>query len=127
VSGGGGGGRLAIYALTNEFSGSMTANGGQGFAPGGDGTIYLTSNSVPVVVPSVPVAALLSLTQPQNTSLATLSWTGVPGAVYQVESTTDFLHWQPLGALLAGSDGKINLWLSSAAERSCFFRVVPAN
>jgi hypothetical protein len=127
VSGGGGGGRLAIYALTNEFSGSMTANGGQGFAPGGNGTIYLTSNSVPDVAPSAPAGTLLSLTQPPNTSLVTLLWTGVPGAVYQVESTTDFLHWQPLGALLAGSDGKINLWLSSAAQRNCFFRVVPAN
>jgi hypothetical protein len=127
VSGGGGGGRLAIYALTNEFSGSLAANGGQGFAPGGNGTLYLTSNSVPAIAPSVPEAALLSLAQPQNASLVTLTWTGIAGAVYQVESTTDFLTWQSLGGSLAGNDGKIHLWLSSAADRNRFFRVVPAN
>ncbi|MGO8697669.1 MAG: beta strand repeat-containing protein [Limisphaerales bacterium] len=126
VSGGGGGGRLAIYALTNEFSGSMSVNGGPGFAPGGNGTIYLT-NSGPVTAQIAPEAALLSLAQPPNTSLATLTWTGIPGAVYQVQSTTDFVHWQPLGAALTGSDGLINLRLSTAAEQNRFFRLMPAN
>ena len=127
VSGGGGGGRIAIYALTNEYSGGVTANGGPGFASGGNGTIYLTNSSVPVVAQSVAEGALLALAQPQNTSLVTLSWTGVPGVVYQVESSSDFLSWQPLGPLPAGSEGRINLRLSSAAERNRFFRVVPAN
>jgi hypothetical protein len=75
----------------------------------------------------IPEGALLSLAQPQNTSLVGLTWTGIPGAVYQVQSSTNFLDWQPLGPALTGSGGWINLRLSTAAEQNRFFRVVPAN
>ncbi|MBN2003902.1 MAG: hypothetical protein JXA21_11140, partial [Anaerolineae bacterium] len=45
--GGGGGGRIALHVANNVFVGNVTAFGGTGYQPGGDGTIWPAQ---PVVV-----------------------------------------------------------------------------
>src|SRR5262249_54171132 len=46
--GGGGGGRIAIYFGTNNFTGNITAIGGNGARAGGAGTIYIQPIAGPV-------------------------------------------------------------------------------
>ena len=41
AAGGGGGGRIAVVCLSNNFTGQLTASGGNGTYPGGAGTIYI--------------------------------------------------------------------------------------
>lgn len=43
--GGGAGGRIALYFDTKTFSGTLLANAAEGFATGGNGTIYLKDSS----------------------------------------------------------------------------------
>ena len=51
--GGGGGGRIAVYYGSSGFAGTLSARGGDGYQPGGSGTVVLTStatsNSVLIV------------------------------------------------------------------------------
>jgi hypothetical protein len=124
-SGGGGGGRIAVYAPTNDFSGVLIANGGYGFAAGGTGTIFLSTNAEPLIVlpelqPAPPVIA-----QTADLSTVTLAWTGSAGASYQVQSSPDLLNWQSYGGVISGVDGAMSVSVAMNAQQHWFFRLVP--
>jgi hypothetical protein len=67
--GGGGGGRIAIYAGTNQFVGSMSAHGGPGFLAGGAGTEYVLVTGSPAAQIVVDNGGLTGT----NTPVANLS------------------------------------------------------
>jgi hypothetical protein len=126
LGGGGGGGRIAVYAASNEFTGTMTALGGAGFAPGGNGTLFYSTNNMLPTLPVMPGAPTpLLVTQPPSTSLLILTWTGVGGASYQVQFSTNLVNWQPCGGVISGNDGAMNLSLPMGAEPQGYFRLAP--
>jgi hypothetical protein len=56
-----------------------------------------------------------------------LSWRGEPSAAYQVESSGDLQHWQPVGAVIQAPDGTVTFKDRPApdADPHLFYRVVP--
>ncbi len=68
--GGGSGGRIAVYANSNSFAGTMSAIGGDGFVTGAAGSTLLSTN------PAFEIAALAPsgiVTNPVNSLIVTFS------------------------------------------------------
>jgi hypothetical protein len=83
--GGGGGGRIATYFNSNQFTGTFSAEGGEGFlASGGAGTIYLKTNSI-------------------STAAVILDNSGNPGTN------------TPLDSLIGGATSPVNLSVANGA------------
>ena len=76
---------------------------------------------------SVPVAVPLSF-QTSDTNLV-LSWTGVPGQIYQVEYNEDLTGptWTPLGSPVTGNGDSLTVTISSGGSAQRFFRLRLAN
>jgi hypothetical protein len=80
------------------------------------GTFSMIAPAVPLSVAAGPLGASLNL-----------QWSGVPGAAYQLQSSTDLVHWQPCNDPIAGSNGMINVAVPVGSDPGTFFRLVPAN
>jgi hypothetical protein len=127
VGGGGGGGRIAIYSPSNNFAGSITVKGGGGFEAGGQGSIYISTNTAAAEIETVSLSDV-SISQPMAPTQIDLTWSGTPGAIYQIQTSTDLVRWQPFGGSISGNSGAMNVTLTpTPGGQPQFFRVVAAN
>jgi hypothetical protein len=69
----------------------------------------------------------LSVTPTAQGGTFNLLWNGATGASYQVESSTDLVHWQSFGGVMTGSNGVNSIVLPIGADPGTYFRLVPAN
>ena len=81
------------------------------------------SGSIYIALPPVPLT-VIPASQPGAFSMV---WNGAGGINYQVQSSTDLVHWQPFGEVMAGSNGVNSIALSVGSDPGTFFRLVPAN
>jgi hypothetical protein len=126
LGGGGGGGRIAIYSPVNNFAGQITVAGGGGFAPGGDGSIYVSTNqtAAKVSAASIPVLAIA----PGSGAQVKLAWPSDYGVSYQVQSSTDLIHWEPFGGAISGNAGGASVTLTpTPGGQQQYYRVVSVN
>jgi hypothetical protein len=73
--------------------------------------------------PSISLAA----SQATNSSSLNLQWTGLGGVTYQVEFSTDLVHWQPYGAPIVSGNGVNTITLPIGTDPGTFYQLVLAN
>ena len=88
----------------NEYSGSITV-------PPFSSVVLLKSDP--------PVALSISLPSPTTVSV---TWSGLPGSTYQVQTSTNLIHWELLGWFPAGADGEFSLLETNALAPTRFYR-----
>jgi hypothetical protein len=81
------------------------------------------SGSIYIALPPVPLT-VIPASQPGAFSMV---WNGSGGINYQVQSSTDLVHWQPFGEVMAASNGINSIALPVGSDPGTFFRLVPAN
>jgi hypothetical protein len=120
LGGGAGGGRVAIYYSTNQFSGSVAAHGGFGATNGGAGTIYWQgpANTAPQVV--VDNGGVLGAS---NTVVS------VRSGIYNLTITGRAVAAQSSGTVLANLLIGSNSWLTPPAniDRGVLFVLTVTN
>lgn len=90
--GGGGGGRVAIHARTNDFTGWLTAAGGDGAARGEAGSVFLgTDFAAPTVLAHSPTGLLLRAVASMDVEFDQVL---APGSI----ASADFALHAPVGA-----------------------------
>jgi hypothetical protein len=67
------------------------------------------------------------LTAGGNATNFVVSWQGLPGANYQVYSSTDLVNWLPFGAAVTGSNGLIQIFVPTNGGPAQFFSVQAGN
>jgi hypothetical protein len=127
TGGGGGGGRIALYSPNDEFDGLIAVNGGSGFSPGGLGTIYISTNKATTEIGARPIGGL-QISQSVSPAPMTLSWTSTAGVSYQVQSSSDLIHWQPYGNMILGGTGTTEVVLTPGTNsQQQYFRLMIGN
>jgi hypothetical protein len=69
------------------------------------GTSAQGSVTVMISAPSASSPNVLAITPSPGAITVTIQMAGIPGLVYQIEATTDLIHWDKIGESTAGPNG----------------------
>lgn len=70
-----------------------------------------------------PIAAPAIAAMVQSASTTTLTWNSTAGVKYQVQTSTDLVHWQDIGAPVTAEDKTATITIDVGSEQQRFYRV----
>ncbi len=81
------------------------------------------SNEVSYGVPALPPAPVLRLAIAPLNGALTLTWAGIPGSAYQLQTSSNLLTWSTLGTVTADTSGAVS-FIDLVPLSATFYRVL---